>query len=51
MYDFTEEEYDMMAAGDFYQSIPNLPLEVLEQVKMKIEVELRERDMFIQENA
>jgi hypothetical protein len=51
MYDFTEEEYDMMAAEDFYQSISNLSLEVLEKVKMKIEVELRERDMFIQENA
>jgi len=51
MYDFTNEELEMISAGDFYQSIPNLPLEVLEQIHMRIEVELRERDMFIKENA
>jgi len=51
MYDFTNEELEMMTAGDFYHAIPNLPLEVLEQIQMKIQVELRERDLAIKENA
>jgi hypothetical protein len=45
MFDYTEEEIDMIVTRDFYVTIEKLPTEVLEQVKMKIEVEMRERDL------
>ena len=45
MYDYTEEEYAIMATEDFLLSINYLSPEVLERVKMKIEVEIRERDL------
>lgn len=51
MYDFTNEELEMITAGDFYHAIPNLPLEVLEQIYKRIGDELRERDLAIKENA
>jgi hypothetical protein len=50
MYDFTEEEICMIVARDFYLSVENMPSEILEKIKMKIEVELRERDLS-KENA
>ena len=50
MFDYTEEEIDMIVTQDFYVTIEKLPTEVLEQVKMKIEVEMRERDL-AKENA
>ena len=50
MFDYTEDEIDMIVTQDFYVTIEKLSTEVLEQVKMKIEVELRERDL-VKENV
>lgn len=45
MYDYTEEEICMIVARDFYLSVENTPTKILEKILMKIEVELRERDL------
>jgi hypothetical protein len=45
MFDYSQDEIDMIVTQDFYVTIEKLPTEVLEQVKMKIEVEIRERDL------
>jgi hypothetical protein len=45
MYDFTEKEKNALAAREFYWFVPNMPTKILEKVLVKIEVELRERDL------